>query len=84
MVRSLYSHWKKDKSEKDLVYDFLISVYNASYNVESSVLDDKGYNYFFLLEVEFFGNSLTNGMNSGSPGMYFLKTSGTTKPSSVW
>ena len=40
--------------------------------------------YFFLLEVEFFGRALTNGKNSGSPGMNFLRTSGTIKPSSVW
>ena len=29
-------------------------------------------------------HSLTNGKNSGWPGMYFRRTSGTLKPSGVW
>jgi hypothetical protein len=33
-----------------------------------------------LLEVEFFGNSLVYGRNSGAPGMYFRRGRGTSIP----
>ena len=39
---------------------------------------------FALSEVESFGSSLTYGRNSGCPGIYFLRTCGTSMPSSFW